>query len=292
MKKERTHRNFNIYNFKDRNNTECSLQKSSVATENCIWLGANNIGLKHFTKDRGWENINLINTIEEHYVANNRIYVGSNDEYVYCLDAETGGYIWDYKTNGGVLSSPAIADNKVFVGSYDDNIYCLDATTGKLIWNHPTGGYVRSSPAVCKGKVFVGSYDGIIYCFGNNDDNQPPTKPEIDGPTFGKTGKEYKYYFTSIDPDNDNIIEYIINWGDGNVEIISGPFSSGTPIKVNHTWTDLGSYCIKSKAIDIYGAESNWGELNVYIPRTRSIKNSFYLRFPFFLSVIIKLILK
>ena len=75
MKKERTHRNFNIYNFKDRNNTECSLQKSSVATENCIWLGANNIGLKHFTKDRGWENINLINTIEEHYVANNRMHL-------------------------------------------------------------------------------------------------------------------------------------------------------------------------------------------------------------------------
>lgn len=49
MKKKHTNRGFSLYEFKDRGGNECSLQKSSIATEQCIWLGANetiaNIGM-------------------------------------------------------------------------------------------------------------------------------------------------------------------------------------------------------------------------------------------------------
>lgn len=36
---EKTPRGFGIINFIDRYNEKCSLQKSSIATEDCIWLG-------------------------------------------------------------------------------------------------------------------------------------------------------------------------------------------------------------------------------------------------------------
>jgi len=61
-------------------------------------------------------------------------------------------------------SSPAVADGKVFVGSYDGKIYCLDEDDGSLIWSYLTGDDVDSSPAVADGKVFVGSNDHNIYC--------------------------------------------------------------------------------------------------------------------------------
>lgn len=35
-----TSRGFLRLDFTDRNGTECSLQQSSIATEDCIWLGA------------------------------------------------------------------------------------------------------------------------------------------------------------------------------------------------------------------------------------------------------------
>jgi len=66
-----------------------------------------------------------------------------------------------------VVSSPAFADGKVYVGSNDFRVYCLDALTGLQVWNYTTGGYVRSSPAIVDGVVFVGSHDGFIYAFGN-----------------------------------------------------------------------------------------------------------------------------
>jgi hypothetical protein len=39
MKVETTNRGFNIIQFIDRYGDKCSLQKSSLATEDCIWLG-------------------------------------------------------------------------------------------------------------------------------------------------------------------------------------------------------------------------------------------------------------
>lgn len=39
MKKEKTERGFEIIEFNDKYMHKCSLQKSSLATEDCIWLG-------------------------------------------------------------------------------------------------------------------------------------------------------------------------------------------------------------------------------------------------------------
>ena len=79
----------------------------------------------------------------------------------------TNDVLWSYQTGFNVRSSPAVADGKVFVGSSDNKVYCLDASDGSLIWTYQTGGDVRSSPAVADGKVFVGSRDDKIYCFGS-----------------------------------------------------------------------------------------------------------------------------
>ena len=52
MKTSKTHRGFAFTSFTDRNGVECNIQKSSIATEDCIWFGAKDIGLKGF--DYGW----------------------------------------------------------------------------------------------------------------------------------------------------------------------------------------------------------------------------------------------
>lgn len=70
---EHTQRGFSILEFYDRCGNKCSLQKSSLATEDCIWLGCDNIGLMHFKAGKGWTEINFTNTIEEHFIANTRM---------------------------------------------------------------------------------------------------------------------------------------------------------------------------------------------------------------------------
>lgn len=116
------------------------------------------------------------------------------------------------------------------------------------------------------------------------EENEKPNAPDIDGPTSCKVGIAYKYNISSTDPNGDDILKYIIDWGDGNEVIHNGPFPSGKEVIVSHVWDEKGVYLIRVKAMDICGAESDWGELEVNIPRTRLVSNLWYqwilYRFP------------
>ena len=91
------------------------------------------------------------------------VYVGSYDDYVYALDADSGQLRWRYETGFPVSSSPAVVDGVVYVGSGDKYVYALDADSGQLRWRYETGHGVFSSPAVVDGVVYVGSNDNYVY---------------------------------------------------------------------------------------------------------------------------------
>src|ERR1039458_1179537 len=99
-------------------------------------------------------------------VANGGVYVGSDDGYLYALNASTGQQIWTAANTGApIQSSPAVANGVVYVGSLDNNLYAFNASTGQQLWSAPTGGPINSSPAVANGVVYVGSQDNNLYAF-------------------------------------------------------------------------------------------------------------------------------
>jgi outer membrane protein assembly factor BamB len=71
--------------------------------------------------------------------------------------------VWKYKTNGRVISSPAVSDGVLYVGSTDNSLYALSQADGSLKWKFATRGPILSSPAVAGGLVYFGSLDGNIY---------------------------------------------------------------------------------------------------------------------------------
>ena len=42
---------------------------------------------------------------------------------------------WSFTTGSSVLSSPAVANGVVYVGSNDNNVYALNATSGAKLWS-------------------------------------------------------------------------------------------------------------------------------------------------------------
>jgi outer membrane protein assembly factor BamB len=107
-------------------------------------------------------------------VADGRVYFGSQDKNVYCVDADDGRFYWSFATQARIKSSLAVSDGKVYVGPDDGNVYCLDVITGSVIWETFAGGFVeaafkavtgiRSSPIVVGDRVYVGSLDANLYC--------------------------------------------------------------------------------------------------------------------------------
>ncbi len=103
-------------------------------------------------------------------LADGVVYFGSDDDYFYAVDAQTGVQKWRFKTGADVRSSPAIADSVAYFGSYDGFLYAVNVQTGQPVWKfrlfgddvkkaRPSYDDYTSSPAVVNGVVYVGSQD-------------------------------------------------------------------------------------------------------------------------------------
>jgi outer membrane protein assembly factor BamB len=60
----------------------------------------------------------------------------SAEDKVVCLDAAMGQERWTFLTGGPVHLAPAVVDGKVYVGSDDGWVYCLAASSGAEVWKH------------------------------------------------------------------------------------------------------------------------------------------------------------
>lgn len=98
--------------------------------------------------------------------------------------------------------------------------------------------------------------------------NNDPYSPQITGPNSGKIGVDYSFMFEVTDPDGDDMI-LTVEWGDGNIEVED--CRSGEQILIQHIWENEQTYSIRAKLTDIHGAESEWSEYEISMPKNKFI---------------------
>ena len=64
------------------------------------------------------------------------------------LKAESADTLWTFTTGKKILASPVSVDNKILVGSDDRYFYCLNSQTGEEIWSFFTDTPIRSTAVV------------------------------------------------------------------------------------------------------------------------------------------------
>ena len=77
------------------------------------------------------------------------------------MDARSGKPLWKRKL-GPVFSSPALASGLVLVGSDDESLHAVDAQTGALAWSRPLSARVRATPAVLGDVAVVADFKGRV----------------------------------------------------------------------------------------------------------------------------------
>jgi hypothetical protein len=112
----------------------------------------------------------------------------------------------------------------------------------------------RSTIGCC---LLFGDPAQVLKSASPSDAPTQPTKPV--GPTLGIWNVEYTYTSSATDPNTDQIF-YLFDWGDGSSSGWLGPFNSGAIGTGFHIWTELGTYNVKVKVRDVWGAGSPWSE--------------------------------
>ncbi|MBS1818612.1 MAG: PQQ-binding-like beta-propeller repeat protein [Acidobacteria bacterium] len=98
-------------------------------------------------------------------VAGGRVYVGSDNGYVYALNAASGCVYWSFQAQGGVrtaISIGALAPSgpvAIYFGDLKGHVYAVNADTGAPIWTkradpHPLT-RITGAPTLVDGRLYV-----------------------------------------------------------------------------------------------------------------------------------------
>ncbi len=102
--------------------------------------------------------------------SNDRVYATNGVGEVVALHAKTGEMIWTVKPAGPLRGSPTIAFNSIYVMTQDNQIYSLDAPDGEILWNQAgsqgqAGVFGVAAPAAGQGTVIAGYSSGELTAY-------------------------------------------------------------------------------------------------------------------------------
>ena len=101
---------------------------------------------------------------------NGRIYATNGLGYVAALDERNGGQLWQVRPGGPLRGAPTVADNALYVVSQDNQIYSLSEANGATNWTQAAsleiaGIFGSAAPAVGQGTVVSGFSSGELNAY-------------------------------------------------------------------------------------------------------------------------------
>lgn len=100
-------------------------------------------------------------------VADSKVYIGCENNFFFCFDADNGVGIWQFPIDGSTSASVcAVSNGMVYIPCNYGYVHCLDAENGSKIWTFSPGygtAFSISSVTVGEDKVYFGTKDRM-YC--------------------------------------------------------------------------------------------------------------------------------
>ncbi len=105
-----------------------------------------------------------------------RVYVPTRDRRVVALRLDTGDPIWERKFTGVPTDILATAD-RVYLGSSDDYVYCLIAKDNSIDWRWRTGGDIVGVPVTDGSRIYFVALDNVLRALDRKSGVQQWMRP-------------------------------------------------------------------------------------------------------------------
>jgi outer membrane protein assembly factor BamB len=104
-------------------------------------------------------------------LAADRVYIAAENDRVVALQVASGHVLWERQL-GGLPNDILALDDRLYVGSDDNYFYCIKTDSGSIDWRWPTGADVVGVPAVDDDRVYFVSKDNLLRALDRQSGNQ------------------------------------------------------------------------------------------------------------------------
>jgi len=109
-------------------------------------------------------------------LAADRVYVAVSDGRVVALRVEDGEPLWERRL-GGAPNDILALEERLYVGSKDNFFYCLMTADGRIDWRWRTGGDVIGQPIADEHKVYFVALDNVLRALNLKSGGQQWMRP-------------------------------------------------------------------------------------------------------------------
>ncbi|MEJ2484134.1 MAG: PQQ-binding-like beta-propeller repeat protein [Anaerolineales bacterium] len=102
---------------------------------------------------------------------NGRLYIASQDHYLYAINASTGNEIWKTDLGASAVNSPVMDENgTLYIGSFGRKVFAINSDSGSVEWEFDTQGWVWGSPILgVDNTLYATDLDANLYALDTTD---------------------------------------------------------------------------------------------------------------------------
>src|SRR5207253_9523901 len=128
-----------------------------------------------------------------------RVYIPARESRVVALRLDTGAPVWEHRL-GGAPTDILASDERLYLGSTDNFFYCLNAADGEQAWRWRTGADPIGRPLADEQTVYFVSLDHVLRALNRNSGVQRWKAPLPLRPTGGPVKAAQTIIVTGLSP--------------------------------------------------------------------------------------------
>jgi outer membrane protein assembly factor BamB len=87
------------------------------------------------------------------------------DSTLFAVNSKSGDLQWTFKSDGGLIRTPAVKDNLIVFTTAESHLYVLDITKRETVWDFRSEGINWSRPIIVEDVVYYASGNNVIHAF-------------------------------------------------------------------------------------------------------------------------------